>query len=222
MATRARSSQGVIVSVHTSDGTPKNITAITQANPAVVTSTAHGLATGDLVTIAAVGGMTALNGNTYIIEVLTANTFELAGVNSTGLPAYTSGGTATPLVMTQMCEIDSLTANDPGSQLVEVSTICSTAKEFIAGLPDDGTATFNFNWVPSDTGIAKLWTLRDSGNADYFRIRVPATTTDAEVWYASVKAIVQAASRLPTIGTNVALKGNGSLKLSGGVTILVV
>lgn len=222
MATRARSSQGVVLSVHTADGTAKNITAITQANPAVVTATAHGFATGDLVAIAAVGGMTALNGNTYIVEVLTANTFELVGVNSTGFAAYTSGGTATPLTMTQMCEIDGLTANDPGAQLVEVSTICSTAKEFIAGLPDDGTATFNFNWVPSDTGIAKLWTLRDSGNADWFRIKVPATATDTEVWYAAFKALVQAASRLPTIGTNVALKGNGSLKLTGGVTILTV
>lgn len=222
MATRARSSQGVVLSVHTSDGTAKNITAITQANPAVVTSTAHGFVDGDMVKIAAVGGMTNLNGNTYMVNQLTANTFELVGVNSTGFPAYTSGGTATPLVMTQLCELDGFTPNDPGAQLVEVSTICSIAKEFISGLPDDGTATFNFNWVPSDVGIAKLWALRDAGNSDYFRIKVPATSTDVEVWYAMFAGVVQAASKLPTLGTNVALKGNGSVKLSGGVTILTV
>lgn len=222
MATRARSSQGVVLSVHTSDGTAKNITGITQANPAVVTSTAHGFVDGDIVKIASVVGMTELNGNTYMVNQLTANSFELVGVNSTGFTAYSSGGTATPLVLTQLCELDGFTPNDPGAQLVEVSTICSIAKEFIAGLPDDGTATFNFNWVPSDVGIAKLWSLRDSGNSDYFRIKVPATATDTEVWFAMFKGVVQAASKLPTLGTNVALKGNGSVKLSGGVTILTV
>lgn len=69
-----------------------NITGATNAAPIVITSTAHGLTTGTVVTIASVGGNTAANG-TWPITVLTANTFSLN--NSTGNASYTSGGTWT-------------------------------------------------------------------------------------------------------------------------------
>jgi len=75
--------------------TSNTITAITQANPAVVTSVAHGFATGDMIMIASVAGMTALNDRLYPITALTADTFSLDGVDATALPAYTSSGTAT-------------------------------------------------------------------------------------------------------------------------------
>lgn len=71
------------------------ITGITQANPAVVTtSAAHTFITGESVTITGVVGMTELNGNTYQITVLTPTTFQLDGVDSTGFGAYVSGGSA--------------------------------------------------------------------------------------------------------------------------------
>ena len=75
--------------------TSKAVTAITQANPAVVTSVAHGFATGDMILIAGVAGMTALNDRIYTITVLTSDTFSLNGVDASALPAYTSSGTAT-------------------------------------------------------------------------------------------------------------------------------
>lgn len=66
----------------------------TNATPIVITSTAaHLLVDGDVVTIAAVGGLTAANG-TFAVNVLTSTTFELIG--SVGNSAYTSGGTITP------------------------------------------------------------------------------------------------------------------------------
>jgi hypothetical protein len=74
----------------------QNITGITQANPAVVTySGADTFANGDSVLLGNISGMTNLNDNEYIVANVNvgANTFELAGVNSTAFPAYTSGGT---------------------------------------------------------------------------------------------------------------------------------
>ena len=71
------------------------ITGATKANPCVITATGHGFRTGISVTIASVGGMTQLNGNTYTITRIDANSFSLDGVNSTGYGTYTSGGTAT-------------------------------------------------------------------------------------------------------------------------------
>ena len=71
-----------------------DITGVTQANPAVVTATAHDFNNGESVTISGVVGMTELNGNTYTVANATANTFELQGVDSTSFTAYVSGGTA--------------------------------------------------------------------------------------------------------------------------------
>lgn len=72
------------------------ITGIAQpTNPTQITSVAHNLTTGADITITGVGGMTQLNGNTYTITVINANTFSLDGIDNTAYGAYTSGGTWT-------------------------------------------------------------------------------------------------------------------------------
>src|SRR5882724_1612836 len=57
--------------------TAKVITGITQANPGVVTSNAHGFVNGDRVFVSGVVGMTQVNGNYYIVAGAAANTFQL-------------------------------------------------------------------------------------------------------------------------------------------------
>lgn len=74
-------------------GTPITISGATQANPCVVSATGHGLVTGQQVKIKGVAGMTELNGNTYTVTVIDANSFSL-DADSTGFTVYTSGGTA--------------------------------------------------------------------------------------------------------------------------------
>jgi hypothetical protein len=74
--------------------TPLVITGITQANPAVVTISGHGYSNGDVVFITGVAGMTEVNGKFYTVANVTASTFELSGVDSTGFTPYTSGGTS--------------------------------------------------------------------------------------------------------------------------------
>jgi len=81
----------------------KTITGITQADPAVVTtSSAHTLSDSDLITITDVLGMTEVNENNFYVDVLSPTTFALytdsgltTTVDSTAYTAYTSGGEAT-------------------------------------------------------------------------------------------------------------------------------
>lgn len=80
----------------------KTITAITKANPGVLTSNSHGFSNGDEVFIDNVGGMTELNGRNYLIANSTTNTFTLTdlfgvAVNTTNFTTFTSGGTATEI-----------------------------------------------------------------------------------------------------------------------------
>jgi hypothetical protein len=77
----------------------KTITNITQANPGVVTSTAHGYSNGDTIVISGVVGMTQVNGKRFKVANVTANTFQLQNidgnnVNTSSHTAYTSGGIA--------------------------------------------------------------------------------------------------------------------------------
>lgn len=74
------------------------ITGATQADPVVITATAHGYANGDEVFISGVSGMIELNGNRYVVANVAANTFELTdqvtgtNIDGTGFTAYVSGG----------------------------------------------------------------------------------------------------------------------------------
>lgn len=71
------------------------ITNITNANPAVVTDNAHGYSNGDQVYIGGVFGMPRINGNRFTVANVTANTFELQGIDTTtGYGTYISGGFA--------------------------------------------------------------------------------------------------------------------------------
>jgi hypothetical protein len=77
---------------------PKTITAVTQADPGVVTTSgAHGFSDGEIVRIKNVQGMTELNGNFYQVANSASTTFELttrAGVNvdTSGYTAYQTAG----------------------------------------------------------------------------------------------------------------------------------
>jgi len=80
-------------------GSAKTITAVTKANPGVLTSNSHGFSNGEEIYITGVGGMTELNGRNFIVANVTTNTFTLkdafaANINTTSFTTYTSGGTA--------------------------------------------------------------------------------------------------------------------------------
>lgn len=83
-------------------GTAKSITAITKANPGVVTTSVdHNYATGDIVYISGVAGMTQVNGKYYKVVPVSGQSkkFQLqtvagANVNTGSYSTFTSGGTA--------------------------------------------------------------------------------------------------------------------------------
>jgi len=93
-------------------GVQRNITGITRANPAVVTSNGHGFANGDRVWISGVSGMTQVNNRVFTVSNAATNTFRLESTNSSGFSNYSSGGIIRRCINTN-CEV-TVTANSHG------------------------------------------------------------------------------------------------------------
>jgi hypothetical protein len=75
-------------------GSSITITALSNANPAVATATAHGLSNGDIIEVSS--GWAKLNNRPVRVVGVTANTFNLEGIDTTSTTAYpAAGGTGT-------------------------------------------------------------------------------------------------------------------------------
>ncbi len=88
---------GSTIDLASSYSAPVVITSISNANPAVVTATAHGFTEGDIVQITS--GWGRLNNRAFVVGTVTTDTFELVGsqvdtTDTTFFPVGASGGTA--------------------------------------------------------------------------------------------------------------------------------
>lgn len=124
--------------------TALNITAVSAANPGVITIVGHGFTNGQWVYLNDIGGPITLNGRFVKVAGATANTFQitdLAGnnIDTSALPAYTVGGTAsrvyevaTPYVELDLFDMhyvqssDVLTITHPGYQQRELKRLGAT------------------------------------------------------------------------------------------------
>jgi hypothetical protein len=172
MTSSAISAQGSVLSIGTGTGGAKTITAIALGNPTIITAAAHGLNAGDVVTIAGVGG-TALSG-TFGIVYKTANTFAIE-FDSTSAGAYTSGGTATPVVFTPVANLHDFSGFDGSASEIDVTNMSSTAKEFRLGLTDPGQFTINIDYDNSNAGHNALRSKQVSGALSNFQLTLPNT-----------------------------------------------
>lgn len=78
---------GATVAIASAYGTAKTISAISNANPAVATSTAHGFIAGDIIEVTS--GWSKLNSKLVRVgTVADVNTFQLEGINTTSTDAY--------------------------------------------------------------------------------------------------------------------------------------
>jgi|SRR5262245_7756452 len=169
--------QGTFMRVSTAVGATKTITAITAANPPVVTSTAHALTAGTIIRITGVVGMTELNGRCFVVRNPLTNSFELGGIDATGYTAYASGGIATPQTMTELGKVTDAEHFDGQAGDIDVTHLRSTAMEKQQGLPDPGGGNFNMICDNTDVGQARMRTLRAQQVAGVFSI----TATDGTV-----------------------------------------
>lgn len=212
MTSTAISAQGTTIEVSTGTGGAKTITAITVGNPAIVTSAAHGLSNGDVVTIASVAGTmsTTLNATSHVITNVTADTFALLDYDSTGL-TYTSGGTATPVTYTAILNVKSFSGFDGMASEIDVTNLDSTAKETRLGLQDFGKFSFDIHVDYADAGQNALRAAQASGAEKNFKLTYPNALV------ASFAGFVKGAPQ--SGGVDAVISGSVEVRVNGTVTV---
>lgn len=135
----------------------KLISGITNANPAVVTATAHGFVNGDRVYIGGVSGMSQVNTDVslkgYEVAGATANTFQLQGVNSTSYGAFTLRQTT----------ITSITKANPG--VVTATAHGFSNGEVVEMIGVTGMTQVNGQFYVVANSTANTFTLLDQNDA---------------------------------------------------------
>lgn len=147
----AKLPDGAIVSLATTYGTAKTVSAITNASPAVATSTAHGLTDGAIGVVAS--GWSNLDGRVFRVDGSTTNNFELETLDATSttlFPTGSSAGTFTPITaFTQISQILEFTTSGGDQQFASYSFLeqnfetqiptITSAQSIAIGIADDPT-----------------------------------------------------------------------------------
>lgn len=154
MSSTAYNAQGATLKIGTT-ATAKTATAISKANPAVVTATAHGFADGDVVKMSGVVGMVEINNKVGVVTVVDANNFKLNGIDSTNFTTYTSGGSATPTQVT-VGNLKGWSGFTGQASDIDVTDLSSVAKEYRAGLVDNGELQLDVQTLDTDEGQMAL------------------------------------------------------------------
>jgi hypothetical protein len=204
------SAQGSKLEIATGSGGVKNITAMAPGNPTIFTCAAHGFTNGTVAAFAAVVGTVAasINGTSRVISNVTANTFAVDDLDSTGL-AYTSGGTATPQTWTKINGLTSFDGIDGSADEVDTTDLDSTAKEFISGIRDEGKFGFEVKRLKTDAGQIAMRAVLASGAVTALRLTTPDQST--ATFNVLVKTFPMSG------GVNAVLKGKVDCKISGPV-----
>jgi hypothetical protein len=152
---------GVQVAIQSALAAADTISAITKANPGVVTATAHGLNNGDYVKLT-VQGMYQVDSRIFRVANKTTDTFELEGENTTAYDTFSSGTAEAITFGTTMSTASGLQASGGDFDFIDVTTIHDNVKKQVPGAAAAGVYTFENLWDPSDTALVALKAASDN------------------------------------------------------------
>lgn len=136
---------GSVVAIESGSAAAVAITAISNANPAVVTSAAHGLVTGDFIEI--VSGWSRLTNKIVRVTMLTTSTYSLDGIDTTSTTVYPAGGgvgTGAKISgWTQLAQILSSASNGGEQQFLTYQFLESDSQKRIPTFKNAAGLTFS-------------------------------------------------------------------------------
>jgi Phage tail tube protein, TTP len=145
----------VAVAVQTALAAAKTITVVTKANPAVATSTAHGFTNGQEVKLT-VSGMLEINNMVVRVANITANTFELEGIDSTLFGTFTSGTAELITFGAAASTLQDVNSSGGEAKDIDITTIHDDTEKVIPGPKSPLAYSFGSLWDPADPALLEL------------------------------------------------------------------
>ncbi len=155
-------------------GSALTVSALTNANPGVATSTAHGLSNGDYVVVTS--GWSRLNNRLVRVAGVTANTFELEGINTTDTDIYPSGsgiGSVREVTtFTQITQVLQPTSQGGEQQFLAYQFLEDDAQTEIPTTKTAGGFNFSVADDPTLTGYIAMAAANDDREARALRVNL--------------------------------------------------
>lgn len=167
MAT-AKKWSNVAISMESALAAAKTITAITNANPGVATSTAHGYTNGDYVLLS-VQGMYQVDSMVVRVAGVTVDTFQLEGVDTTSYDTFSSGTAEKITFGTSITTATSLSGSGGDFDFIDTTTIHGNAKTQMPGLANPANYSFDNIWDVSDAGLIAMKAASDAQDTRCFK-----------------------------------------------------
>jgi len=166
--------RGIAFEFSATFGAAKTITAITKANPAVVTSNAHALANDTVGYFNGVSGMVQLEGQAARVKATATNTFEAQGLNTTNFSDFVSGEFVPVATWHTLAEATGYSIGGGEAEKLDATTLLDVVKQEEAGLLAPQTLTLNvLSQDTPSTAMSALQSLAQAGAKMVFRIRLP-------------------------------------------------
>lgn len=165
----AKLPDGAIVTLSTTLGSAKTVSALTNANPGVATSTAHGFVNGDIVLMNS--GWSNLNQKAVRVAGSVANAFNLDGIDTSLTSLYPAGsGTGSAQLVggfTQISQIMGLTTQGGDQQYATFSFL---EQNFETQLPTVFSAQSISLEIADDPSLSGYIALKGAADARAFRV----------------------------------------------------
>ena len=137
--------------------------------------------------------------------------------STTGLKLQRGAGNGPPETFTTIGEVTDFSGPSESVEQIDVTSFDSTAKEYIASLPDSGEVTFGVNFVGSNAQQQGLRSDLRAGTVRNFKIIIKDDALEAGCTTVAFAAIVKNLDG-PTGGVNAPITMKVTLKVSGQPT----
>lgn len=164
----AKLPDGAIVSLATTYGTAKTVSAVTNANPGVATSATHGIANGALLSVTS--GWSNLNNRVVRLSGAATNSFNFEGIDTTSTSLYPSGsGTGSVQEITAFTQIAQILSFDTSGGDQQFTTFSFLEQNFETQIPTVFSAQSITIGIADDPSLAGYIALKAASDARAIR-----------------------------------------------------
>ena len=149
----------------------KTITAITKANPAVVSCTAHGYSNGDIVFVLA-EGMFQVDARVFRVASVATDSFALEGEDSTQFDDFIAGTVAKSTLGTTITTATTISSSGGDFAMIDKTTIHQNTRSEMPGLPNAINYSMEHIWDPSDAGLKAMKVASDLQQRRVFKFTI--------------------------------------------------